>query len=106
VNGKSSVESLGLFRQFMMDIMASLSFGYRLSAVSRWALGSEDPLCTAVADFPKRGIVVSLDSLVAFSLTPLPFSGALSLPGSGTSSASSPTLDGDNFATLIRLWLR
>jgi hypothetical protein len=102
------MECLGLFRQVMMDIAVSLSYGYRLSAVRKWVLGFEDPLCTAISDFPKRGIVVNFASLARvplFCLTSLHLSVVLSPHGSGPSSVVSPTPDGDNFATLIRLSL-
>jgi hypothetical protein len=43
----------------MVDIIVTSSHGYRLGALSKWATGVEEPLVTAVADFPKRGIIVS-----------------------------------------------
>lgn len=42
----------------MVDIVVSSSYGYRLGAVSKWAMDVEDPLSTAIKDFPKRGILV------------------------------------------------
>jgi hypothetical protein len=42
----------------MADVMASSSFGYRLGAVGKWTMDVEDPLSTAISDFPKRGILV------------------------------------------------
>jgi len=42
----------------MVDVVVSSSFGYRLGAVSKWAMDTEDPLSTAINDFPKRGILV------------------------------------------------
>ena len=42
----------------MVDVVVSSSFGYRLGAVSKWAMDAEDPLSTAINDFPKRGILV------------------------------------------------
>lgn len=58
------MDCMGLFRQLMVDVLVSSAFGYRLGAVSKWAMGSEDPLSTAITDFPKRGVVVSLLSLL------------------------------------------
>lgn len=43
----------------MVDALVSSSYGYRLGAVSKWAMGVEDPLSMAINDFPKRGILVS-----------------------------------------------
>lgn len=60
ISGKSPVECLALFRHLMVDVVVSSSFGYRLGAVGRWAMEVEDPLSTAINDFPKRGILVSL----------------------------------------------
>jgi len=44
----------------MVDIVVSSSYGYRLGAVTKWAMDVEDPLSTAINDFPKRGILVIL----------------------------------------------
>lgn len=44
----------------MADIVVSSSFGYRLGAVGKWAMDVEDPLSTAINDFPKRGILVNV----------------------------------------------
>ena len=44
----------------MVDIMTLSSYGYRLGALRKWALDSEDPLSTAINDFPKRGIIVNM----------------------------------------------
>lgn len=43
----------------MVDAVVSSSYGYRLGAVSKWAMDVEDPLSMAINDFPKRGILVS-----------------------------------------------
>lgn len=43
----------------MVDVIVSSAYGYRLGAVSKWAMNAEDPLSTAISDFPKRGILVS-----------------------------------------------
>jgi hypothetical protein len=58
--GKAPVECLALFRHLMVDVVVSSSFGYRLGAVKRWAMDVEDPLSTAINDFPKRGILVNV----------------------------------------------
>ena len=43
----------------MVDVIVASSYGCRLGALKKWALGVEDALCTAISDFPKRGILVS-----------------------------------------------
>lgn len=58
VAGRAPVECLALFRHLMVDVVISSCFGYRLGAISRWAMDIEDPLSTAIKDFPKRGIIV------------------------------------------------
>ncbi|KAF9035857.1 cytochrome P450 [Panaeolus papilionaceus] len=60
ISGKTSLECLALFRHLMVDVVVSSSFGYRLGAVGRWAMDVEDPLSTAINDFPKRGILRSV----------------------------------------------
>jgi len=60
IAGKASTECLTLFRHLMVDIVVSSSYGYRLGAVTKWAMDVEDPLSTAINDFPKRGILVIL----------------------------------------------
>ena len=60
ISGKSPLECLGFFRQLMVDVIVSSAYGYRLGAVSKWAMNAEDPLSTAINDFPKRGILVSV----------------------------------------------
>jgi hypothetical protein len=42
----------------MVDTIVSSSNGYRLGALGKWASGVEEPLSTAIGDFPKRGILV------------------------------------------------
>lgn len=42
----------------MVDVLVSTSYGYRIHAVKKWATDNEDPLSTAISDFPKRGILV------------------------------------------------
>ncbi|KDR84434.1 hypothetical protein GALMADRAFT_713040 [Galerina marginata CBS 339.88] len=68
ISGKSSVECLALFRHLMVDVVVSSCFGYRLGAVSRWAMDVEDPLSTAINDFPKRGIIRSIVPTWAWNL--------------------------------------
>ena len=45
----------------MADVVSASSFGYCIGALSRWAVGIEDPLVTAIGDFPKRGILVCFE---------------------------------------------
>ncbi|KAJ3570031.1 hypothetical protein NP233_g4668 [Leucocoprinus birnbaumii] len=60
IAGKASTECLTLFRHLMVDVVVSSSYGYRLGAVTKWAMDVEDPLSTAINDFPKRGILRSI----------------------------------------------
>lgn len=60
VNG-SAVDCLSFFRHFMADVVSASSFGYCVGALSKWAVDGEDPLVTAIGDFPKRGILVCFD---------------------------------------------
>ncbi|TFK24714.1 cytochrome P450 11B1 [Coprinopsis marcescibilis] len=60
VAGKSSLECMALFRNLMVDVMTETLFGYRLGALGKWAMDAEDPLSTAINDFPKRGILRSV----------------------------------------------
>jgi len=53
------LDCLAVFRHLMVDAVVSFSYGYRLGAVSKFAMDVEDPLSTAINDFPKRGILVS-----------------------------------------------
>ncbi|KAG6830124.1 hypothetical protein H0H87_009094 [Tephrocybe sp. NHM501043] len=55
--GAESIDCLAVFRHLMVDAVVSSSYGYRLGAVSKWAMDVEDPLSTAINDFPKRGII-------------------------------------------------
>lgn len=57
MQGKS-LECLALFRNLMVEVIVSSSYGYRLGAVGKWAHQAEDPLSVAISDFPKRGILV------------------------------------------------
>ncbi len=45
----------------MADVVTASSFGYCIGALSRWTVGVEDPLVTAIGDFPKRGILVCFE---------------------------------------------
>jgi len=42
----------------MVDVVSASSFGYHVGALSKWAMDGEDPLVTAIGDFPKRGVLV------------------------------------------------
>ncbi|KJA17738.1 hypothetical protein HYPSUDRAFT_57557 [Hypholoma sublateritium FD-334 SS-4] len=68
LSGKTPVECMTLFRHLMADIVVSSSFGYRLGAVGKWAMDVEDPLSTAINDFPKRGILRSAVPAWAWNL--------------------------------------
>ncbi|KAJ7628908.1 cytochrome P450 [Roridomyces roridus] len=56
---RTPVETLSLFRHLALDIIVSSSYGFRLGAIRKWAVEAEDSLTTAIADFPKRGILRS-----------------------------------------------
>jgi len=56
--GKQSFECLNLFRHLMVDIMSMTIYGFHHGALRNLTLGIEDPLSTAVYDFPKRGVIV------------------------------------------------
>ncbi|EAU82615.2 cytochrome P450 11B1 [Coprinopsis cinerea okayama7 len=60
IAGKASLECMALFRNLMVDVMTETLFGYRLGALGKWAMDAEDPLSTAINDFPKRGILRSV----------------------------------------------
>lgn len=60
VGGNSSMECLSLFRQLMLDVIVTTSYGYRLGAVRKYTSQFEDPLAVAVNDFPKRSLLVSV----------------------------------------------
>ncbi len=42
----------------MVDVVSASSFGYHVGALSKWVMDAEDPLVTAIGDFPKRGVLV------------------------------------------------
>ncbi|KAJ7448227.1 cytochrome P450 [Mycena galericulata] len=56
---QTPLDTLSLFRHLALDIIVSSSYGFRLGAVSKWALEAEEALTMAIADFPKRGILRS-----------------------------------------------
>ncbi|KAI0303911.1 cytochrome P450 [Russula brevipes] len=58
VNGRA-IDCLSFFRHFMADVVSASSFGHCIGALSRWTVDAEDPLVTAIGDFPKRGILRS-----------------------------------------------
>ncbi|KAK7453494.1 hypothetical protein VKT23_011771 [Stygiomarasmius scandens] len=69
LGGKSALECLSLFRNLMVDVIVSTSYGYRIGAVNKWTFGNtEDPLSTAINDFPKRGILRSVVPAWAWNL--------------------------------------
>ncbi|KAJ7691473.1 hypothetical protein B0H17DRAFT_1201115 [Mycena rosella] len=51
-------EATGKMIDLALDIIVSSSYGFRLNAVSKWALEAEEGLTVAIGDFPKRGILV------------------------------------------------
>ncbi|KIL58950.1 hypothetical protein M378DRAFT_169922 [Amanita muscaria Koide BX008] len=59
IGGKDPLECLTLFRHLMVDVVTSVSYGFQANAIKNWAMGLENPLSTAINDFPKRGILRS-----------------------------------------------
>ncbi|KAH9977612.1 cytochrome P450 [Lactifluus volemus] len=55
----NAIDCLAFFRYLMADVATSSSFGSATGALSKWATNIDDPLVTAIGDFPKRGIVRS-----------------------------------------------
>ncbi|KAJ7209254.1 cytochrome P450 [Mycena pura] len=55
----TSLDTLSLFRHLALDIIVASSYGFRLGAVSKWAVEAEEGLSVAIGDFPKRGILRS-----------------------------------------------
>lgn len=45
----------------MVDVISVNAFGYELGALKKFSIGVEEPVCTAVKDFPKRGVMVGQD---------------------------------------------
>ncbi|KAJ7450853.1 cytochrome P450 [Mycena latifolia] len=62
------LDTLALFRHLALDIIVSSSYGFRLGAVSKWALEAEEGLTVAIGDFPKRGILRSTVPTWAWNL--------------------------------------
>ncbi|KAF8232514.1 cytochrome P450 [Tricholoma matsutake] len=54
---KGPLDCLAIFCHTMVDAVVHFSYGYHLGAVSKFALDVEDPLSTAINDFPKCGIL-------------------------------------------------
>ncbi|PCH40720.1 cytochrome P450 [Wolfiporia cocos MD-104 SS10] len=68
MSGETSVDCLDLFRHLMVDIIGVTVFGSHPGALDNWALNVQDPLATAVYDFPKRGILRSAVPTWAWNL--------------------------------------
>ncbi|KIK52695.1 hypothetical protein GYMLUDRAFT_265313 [Collybiopsis luxurians FD-317 M1] len=51
IDGQTSIECLTLFQNLMLDVLVSVSYGYRIHAVKKWAT------TTAISDFPKCDIL-------------------------------------------------
>jgi hypothetical protein len=67
----------------MADVVSASSFGCCIGALSRWAVDVEDPLVTAIGDFPKRGILVRFESSLRVLRSDHVYSEVLSQPGLG-----------------------
>jgi hypothetical protein len=67
----------------MADVVSASSFGCCIGALSRWAVDVEDPLVTAIGDFPKRGILVRFESSPRELQVDHVYSEVLSRPGPG-----------------------
>lgn len=72
VSGKMSLDCLMLFRTFMVDVLVASSYGHRIGAVKSMDTGrphsAPHELCTAIALFPIRGVLVGI---VCNSVEPL-----------------------------------
>ena len=80
----------------MVDVMVASTFGYRLGALAKWAMGIEVPLSTAINDFPKRGILVNPSfKYCLYRGIDIFRSGASSLGGLGISFVVFPISGGD-----------
>jgi len=71
VNADRSVECLNLFRHLMVDIISVTAFGIPPVAMDRWGKGVEDPICMAVYNFPKKGVLRSLLPKLVWNLVEL-----------------------------------
>ena len=54
MGGRDTPDTLSLFRQYLVDVVSSVSFGYHVGALGKWAMDREDKLVTAIGDLPKR----------------------------------------------------
>ncbi|KAI0337959.1 cytochrome P450 [Trametopsis cervina] len=68
IAGKTSVESLDMFRHFMVDVISCTVFGSRSGSLENWASNIRDPVTMAVYDFPARGILRSAVPTWAWNL--------------------------------------
>ncbi|KAH9919691.1 cytochrome P450 [Fomitopsis serialis] len=67
-SGSASVDCLDLLRHLMVDIIGTTVFGRLPGSLDNWAKDIQDPLATAVYDFPKRGILRSAVPTWAWNL--------------------------------------
>ncbi|KAJ6552267.1 cytochrome P450 [Mycena vulgaris] len=65
---QTPLDVLALFRHLALDIIVSSSHGFRLGAVSKWAVEAEEGLAVAIGDFPKRGVLRSTVPTWAWNL--------------------------------------
>ncbi|TFY68558.1 hypothetical protein EVJ58_g933 [Rhodofomes roseus] len=66
--GNTPIDCLDLFRHLMVDIIGTTVFGRFPGSLNNWAKNIQDPLATAVYDFPKRGIMRSAVPTWAWNL--------------------------------------
>ncbi|KZT70257.1 cytochrome P450 [Daedalea quercina L-15889] len=66
--GSTPVDCLDLFRHLMVDIIGTTVFGRLPGSLDNWAKNIQDPLATAVYDFPKRGVMRSAVPTWAWNL--------------------------------------
>jgi hypothetical protein len=106
--GKSTFECLNLFRHLMVDIMSMTIYGSHHGALKNLSMGIEDPLSTAVYDFPKRGVIVRFPMPLSATHPPADHthSAALFPLGLGISSVKSRAEGGKSSAIPIESWLR
>ena len=106
-SGSGPVDCLDLFRHLMVDIIGTTVFGRFPGSLDNWAKNIQDPLATAVYDFPKRGIMVILSRQCGSSIPLKVFhSAAPYRPGLGTLSVAFPTCVYARSATLTGSWHR
>ena len=110
VAGRTPLDCLMLFRNFMVDVLVSSSYGYRIGAVKTMKtsrpLSTPHELCTAIALFPIRGVLVGTLQILQSSSHAGACSAAQCLLGHGNSSVASQTSGGGRYVTLIRFWQR